>query len=1191
MAKGSPRDALAVARGDALSYAQGTGVEHVRAVMQKAAKELTEKLAAMPATDAETFTHAQMRATLEQIETILKKIALPGIKDATLTAGRAAAEAGASTTIDYLGTAHKAFGGTLATPLPLKEASIFDRALSGVNSTILRRLASSGTPEAGADAQPSPAKAGILARYGMSTLGLFEDVLQQGLITRAPWADIRTKLTAQSPFLQSSPLFWAERIVRTETMHAFNRAGWEANREADEQLGDMCKILSATFDDRTGSDSYAVHGQIRRPDEAFESWFGLYQHPPNRPNDREIVVPHRISWPIPAYLAPKSDADIAARWAQEKRKGSPPPRPNMSTIDMSMFGKPQPLTDEQKAGGEEQSKELQGPLEQSRPLGAEFAAEDALAKQSVFDMAPRRPTLTPQEKAVKKMNAIWPEDPEDAGYIIHDFGTYSYSGTPPWLKNLSAAEANLVTEIIDNGTASYFQTKEVGVEDLLLQSKTTWKEGLTKTIGKVEDGSWKAGGQPIIVKKNGEHFVEFGTQDVLAHSLLDKTKIAADVLDLDDPEVQAKIAEKIKEAKNKEKAAKAAATKAANKAKKEAEEAAKKAAEEAAKKEAEAKAKAEEEAKKTAEEAAAKVIKPSTYSANLEPLNTDPAVILHKKTAGPAGSNAGGFYEGADGVKRYVKEYSDAGQAHGEAIANAIYRSLGFQAPESEVFEKDGKLHHAAKLFEGETFGKAGMTEDRAKKILDGFAADVLLANWDVVGMTKDNILVGPTGRMIRIDNGGSLLMRAKAGRKDPLLLHKLTEWENFFTSKNPSYMEVAQKAGVTEPHDFNEKAQKGIADILALREKHDGWSNFVSTVAPSFKGKDRDDIVKMLEARTKLLEEKLAELKKPKPIPKVQVAEPGMMAPPKTKFHLLDKAKPPMQTANGTPDGRPVSEYREHVGREIQKAPHESRSAITDFTGNSYTAMREAYSRGDTTSHLGRKAHAIPEAFKHAEPVPGTVYRCMGVSHDVGQAYCELPEDEPLHLGPWKGEAAFASSSRTMRRAIDGFSNNGPQPIMLVINNKRGIGIETISGIPGENEVLMHPNAHFRVTQRYRSPIDNRDFLVLHLDEMEQHEIDEYRAKKGKPPMPKIGESKPKNVPLMTGEAPPLKVPSAGDPPAHKSWGVKNILKQLHDGKSFDEIKKHGNTVEKAVAAGFLEPHGTGYKPTLAGLKLIKKA
>lgn len=130
--------------------------------------------------------------------------------------------------------------------------------------------------------------------------------------------------------------------VTGNTMHAEGRAANNAIGEAQQQLGDMCKILSSTFDDRTGADSYAVHGQIRRPSEEFQSWFGSFAHPPDRPNDRGIVVPHRISWPVPAELKPKGFGAVAARWSKEGRKGAPPSMPLHSTIPLDQFGKPPP---------------------------------------------------------------------------------------------------------------------------------------------------------------------------------------------------------------------------------------------------------------------------------------------------------------------------------------------------------------------------------------------------------------------------------------------------------------------------------------------------------------------------------------------------------------------------------------------------------------------------------------------------------------------------------------------------------------------------------------------------------------------------------------------------------------------------------------------------------------------------------
>jgi len=51
------------------------------------------------------------------------------------------------------------------------------------------------------------------------------------------------------------------------------------------------KILVATFDNVTGTDSLFVHLQERPIDRPFEDNRGhLYQHPPNRPWDREVVL-------------------------------------------------------------------------------------------------------------------------------------------------------------------------------------------------------------------------------------------------------------------------------------------------------------------------------------------------------------------------------------------------------------------------------------------------------------------------------------------------------------------------------------------------------------------------------------------------------------------------------------------------------------------------------------------------------------------------------------------------------------------------------------------------------------------------------------------------------------------------------------------------------------------------------------
>jgi hypothetical protein len=633
-----PRDVLAEDRRQALNLVRGIGQDKARALLRRAQAELERRLdeAIHAGPGVDSYTATMLRESLVQVRHVTAFVQ-GGIKKILIDSGEMAAEHGGGSVVRHLTASEEHHAkGAGRTPIRLDEAAIIDAARTGVESSILRRLASDPN---------HPARLGILQRYGLATIEHFEDTLQQMHIAQTPWEDVKVRLAEASPFLRGAPAHWAERIVRNECMGTINRAAWEANRAADEQLGDVVKILAATFDSRTSclvgstrvagtmvraifrrtyegagtrivtesgrkltatpnhpmltrrgwigagqlrlgdelvcdageehsgaarnehitgrppmisevfeaihregdvsrrrgtkqdfygdgtdreidvlrpnrelrlgnfsplrqpflekfftpphdvltcscgallppsarlrtslvclcassqdyagltqpkcdeclrhselfsdvfdgsasqirvdhpfrrkgtvpgmlsgvekfgslmfpvfasdssaieflehvaamnvergghlsssqprqikfdrlvhiestsisghvfdlstsvgyftaegiytgnSDSYAVHGQVRRPEEAFQDWHGFYQHPPGRPNDREVVVTHRKRWPIPAYLQPKSDADVVARWHAEGRKGSPPPRPKLSTVPLEEFGK------------------------------------------------------------------------------------------------------------------------------------------------------------------------------------------------------------------------------------------------------------------------------------------------------------------------------------------------------------------------------------------------------------------------------------------------------------------------------------------------------------------------------------------------------------------------------------------------------------------------------------------------------------------------------------------------------------------------------------------------------------------------------------------------------------------------------------------------------------------------------------
>ena len=328
MASG-PIQILRANKKEAIRLSSQVGVAKMRKLLERAQTDLNERLMraeGLGGPGADSFTATQLRVTLAQVKAVLGPLT-KSMGGVVSEQGQETATAAVKGQLEYLQAAEKRFGG-INEHLPLNEASMLSRAKKGVNSSVLHRLM--GDPKKGP---------GILKRYGDVVVQRFEEALQLKFVARQPWAQVRQALVDESPFLQSMPGHWAERIVRTEIISAHNSASLEAGHEANDELGDMVKILSATFDSRTAADSYAVHGEIRRLSEPFDTWQGQVQHPPARPNDREVVVMHRISWQIPPELAWRSEGEVAARWAHEGRKTAMPGRPRMTTVPLEQFGK------------------------------------------------------------------------------------------------------------------------------------------------------------------------------------------------------------------------------------------------------------------------------------------------------------------------------------------------------------------------------------------------------------------------------------------------------------------------------------------------------------------------------------------------------------------------------------------------------------------------------------------------------------------------------------------------------------------------------------------------------------------------------------------------------------------------------------------------------------------------------------
>jgi len=124
--------------------------------------------------------------------------------------------------------------------------------------------------------------------YGLEAIAKMRGALAKSVLEGKTVAQASEALTAAVE-LQD----WrAERIVRTEQSFATHRRQIEDLKQmwGDEANAEWGKQLIAVHDDRTGRDSKFVDLQIQRLDDPFWDGTRHYQHPPNRPNDRETLV-------------------------------------------------------------------------------------------------------------------------------------------------------------------------------------------------------------------------------------------------------------------------------------------------------------------------------------------------------------------------------------------------------------------------------------------------------------------------------------------------------------------------------------------------------------------------------------------------------------------------------------------------------------------------------------------------------------------------------------------------------------------------------------------------------------------------------------------------------------------------------------------------------------------------------------
>lgn len=241
----------------------------------KIRQELRDRLDSIP---NGTYTAQKMRATLVQLELAIQAMG-KGLKTDMKDGARESAEKGTEDLIKELKKWNKKFTGAIQ-PINLKAVEIaadtsnflfnrYDASMDAYNEMLRSRMAQS---------------------------------LTESVIAQDNLSDVTSRL---------GKIFHAEewkllQIARTELHGVYNLGKLNGMaslwKKGDGTIPDLKKTLFHPMDKRTGDDSKRLNANnpIVNVDEPFiESSLGYkkeYMAPPNRPNDRAILIPYRDEW-------------------------------------------------------------------------------------------------------------------------------------------------------------------------------------------------------------------------------------------------------------------------------------------------------------------------------------------------------------------------------------------------------------------------------------------------------------------------------------------------------------------------------------------------------------------------------------------------------------------------------------------------------------------------------------------------------------------------------------------------------------------------------------------------------------------------------------------------------------------------------------------------------------------------------
>lgn len=250
-------------------------------IFRKTRQELQDRLLTIP---QGTFTEQQMRVTLVQVEAAIQAITRD-LKTGMVDSGEVMATAGITHLVKEIEKMSKHFEGSV-TPINMR----YILAATDPNTFLLNKYQAS------------------LDAYGADLRAQITSNIVQSLAMRDTQDRTVSRLVSDIGKYFMGEEWKLNRIVRTEMANVYNFSKMQGMGSVKEStIPDLKKALMHPMDNRTGEDSkeLAELNPVVDIDEPFRfKWKGqvrVFQFPPDRPNDRSILVPYREEWGKAAF--------------------------------------------------------------------------------------------------------------------------------------------------------------------------------------------------------------------------------------------------------------------------------------------------------------------------------------------------------------------------------------------------------------------------------------------------------------------------------------------------------------------------------------------------------------------------------------------------------------------------------------------------------------------------------------------------------------------------------------------------------------------------------------------------------------------------------------------------------------------------------------------------------------------------